>query len=218
MRCGCPECGAYMIHSEGLAIACVCPECGHRCKMCLGTNSVMGQEEVRAMQRALRAKRDAGQAKSAISVRSLTDADIPAVPQVLKAGYASVVWEAGLNRQCAPEHPAFWQAETLYGLQLLGAEDEAGLVGALALAQEADGMCVRCLTVMPKAQHQGAGSALLTAAEDAARTAGAKEMICRVLRSNARGREWLERRGYVRAGEEAAATLALSRVVLQKEL
>jgi len=47
MRCGCPECGTYMAQSEGIELGCVCPECGARCKMCLGTNSVISRDELR---------------------------------------------------------------------------------------------------------------------------------------------------------------------------
>ena len=51
MRCGCAECGAYMIHSEGPSIACVCPECGARCSACLGTDSVVPRGELELMKR-----------------------------------------------------------------------------------------------------------------------------------------------------------------------
>lgn len=47
MRCGCTECGAYMAHSEGLALGCVCPQCGNRCTACLGTNTVISREELK---------------------------------------------------------------------------------------------------------------------------------------------------------------------------
>lgn len=47
MRCGCAECGAYMAHSEGLALGCVCPQCGNRCTACLGTNTVISREELK---------------------------------------------------------------------------------------------------------------------------------------------------------------------------
>lgn len=46
MRCGCIECGAFMIHAEGKE-ACVCPECGHRCSACLGTNTVVSREKLK---------------------------------------------------------------------------------------------------------------------------------------------------------------------------
>ena len=47
MRCGCPECGTYMIQSEGLRIACVCPECLFRCSACMGTNTVVSREQLK---------------------------------------------------------------------------------------------------------------------------------------------------------------------------
>ena len=47
MRCGCPECGAYMIQSEGLDVGCVCPECLFRCRACMGTNTVVSRENLR---------------------------------------------------------------------------------------------------------------------------------------------------------------------------
>ncbi|MBQ5770761.1 MAG: hypothetical protein IIW08_06240 [Clostridia bacterium] len=48
MRCSCHECGTYMVHSESSELGCVCPECGARCKMCLGTNTVVSREDLRA--------------------------------------------------------------------------------------------------------------------------------------------------------------------------
>jgi len=45
MRCGCPSCGTYMIHSESMLLGCICPECGRRCRDCLGTNTVISKEE-----------------------------------------------------------------------------------------------------------------------------------------------------------------------------
>jgi hypothetical protein len=48
MRCGCPECGAYMTHRESKD-ACVCPECGSECRVCLGAlgvkNAVVKRED-----------------------------------------------------------------------------------------------------------------------------------------------------------------------------
>ena len=47
MRCGCPNCGAFMVHEEtGSHVGCVCPDCLYRCTACLGTNTVMSLEEV----------------------------------------------------------------------------------------------------------------------------------------------------------------------------
>lgn len=46
MRCGCPECGAFMIHAEDMRPECVCPDCGRRCTACLGTNTVVSQDRL----------------------------------------------------------------------------------------------------------------------------------------------------------------------------
>ncbi len=44
MRCGCPQCGAYMVHAEGRRQGCVCQNCGAHCNACLGTNTVISKE------------------------------------------------------------------------------------------------------------------------------------------------------------------------------
>lgn len=46
MRCGCPQCGVYMIQSESLDLGCVCPECLYRCRACMGTNTVVSREDL----------------------------------------------------------------------------------------------------------------------------------------------------------------------------
>ena len=46
MRCGCPSCGTWMVHSEGPKMGCVCPECGVRCRDCLGTNTLVSREDL----------------------------------------------------------------------------------------------------------------------------------------------------------------------------
>ena len=52
MRCGCFECGAYMVQAESMALGCVCPECGYRCRACMGTNTMMDREAVRSLKKA----------------------------------------------------------------------------------------------------------------------------------------------------------------------
>jgi len=46
MRCGCPQCGTYMIQAESLEFGCVCPECLYRCRACMGTNTVVSRENL----------------------------------------------------------------------------------------------------------------------------------------------------------------------------
>lgn len=51
MRCGCPSCGSFMIHSER-DNACVCPDCLYRCYACQGTGTALSHEQVLAMRAA----------------------------------------------------------------------------------------------------------------------------------------------------------------------
>lgn len=48
MRCGCPNCDSFMIHSER-DNACVCPDCLYRCYACQGTGTALTREAVLAM-------------------------------------------------------------------------------------------------------------------------------------------------------------------------
>ena len=48
MRCSCPNCDTFMIHSDR-DNACVCPECLARCYACQGTGTALTQEQVQAM-------------------------------------------------------------------------------------------------------------------------------------------------------------------------
>lgn len=52
MRCGCFECGAYMVQAESMSLGCVCPECGYRCRACMGTNTMMDRDAVRTLKKA----------------------------------------------------------------------------------------------------------------------------------------------------------------------
>ena len=49
MRCACAQCGTYMAHADDLTMGCVCPACGARCTACLGTDSVLSKEQIRAL-------------------------------------------------------------------------------------------------------------------------------------------------------------------------
>lgn len=55
MRCGCPECGSFMIHSER-DHACVCPDCLYRCYACQGTGTALSREEILGMKKMMAIK------------------------------------------------------------------------------------------------------------------------------------------------------------------
>ena len=47
MRCGCRECGTWMIQAESDRLGCVCPDCGFRCTDCLGTDTVVSRDRLK---------------------------------------------------------------------------------------------------------------------------------------------------------------------------
>ena len=49
MRCSCKACGTYMVQAESAHLGCVCPDCGYRCNDCLGTNTVVPRDSLRAL-------------------------------------------------------------------------------------------------------------------------------------------------------------------------
>ena len=49
MRCSCKECGTYIVQAESDHLGCVCPDCGYRCNDCLGTDTVVPREALRAL-------------------------------------------------------------------------------------------------------------------------------------------------------------------------
>ena len=57
MRCGCPQCGIYMVQQEkGLLSGCVCPACLHACNACMGTEQPPMEADELSMQAQLRAR------------------------------------------------------------------------------------------------------------------------------------------------------------------
>lgn len=48
MRCGCPQCGAFMIQAEDGSV-CNCPDCGYQCNACLGTGTAISRADAQAI-------------------------------------------------------------------------------------------------------------------------------------------------------------------------
>ena len=71
MRCGCFNCGAYMIQAESMSLGCVCPQCGYRCRACMGTNTMLDRSAVAS----LKATHDAAE-RSSISESAAIRAEV----------------------------------------------------------------------------------------------------------------------------------------------
>ena len=69
MRCGCPECGTYMIQAEGLDLGCVCPDCLFRCRAYMGTNTVVSRENLKHLVFVDHTKEHEAQEETGVSAR-----------------------------------------------------------------------------------------------------------------------------------------------------
>ncbi len=66
MRCGCPRCGAFMVHEEGgQFLGCRCPNCLASCDACMGTDSVLTRAEMAAGSSRLQALAELAEADAA---------------------------------------------------------------------------------------------------------------------------------------------------------
>jgi ribosomal-protein-alanine acetyltransferase len=95
---------------------------------------------------------------------------------------------------------AHWPAESYLGLPGWVAESESGVVGVLVARIAADEMEILNLAVEPDWRRGGAGSALLQAALEHGRRAGAARVFLEVRQSNQTARRFYERHGFAVAG------------------
>ena len=95
---------------------------------------------------------------------------------------------------------AHWPAESYLGLPGWVAESEAGVVGLLVARVAADEMEILNLAVEPAWRRRGAASALLQAAIEHGRRAGAARVFREVRQSTQAARQFYERHGFAVAG------------------
>jgi ribosomal-protein-alanine acetyltransferase len=95
---------------------------------------------------------------------------------------------------------ADWPAESYLGLPAWVAESDGRVVGMLAARIAADEMEILNLAVDPSSRGRGAGTALLDAALEHGRRAGAARVFLEVRESNADAQRFYERHGFSVAG------------------
>ena len=71
MRCGCLECGAFMIHADDAEA------CGHRCSACLGTNTVVSREQLKNLAAVRWINQDIDRARDALAGKDTDEEDEP---------------------------------------------------------------------------------------------------------------------------------------------
>jgi ribosomal-protein-alanine acetyltransferase len=95
---------------------------------------------------------------------------------------------------------AEWPMESYLGLPAWVAESEGRVVGFLAARIAADEIEILNLAVDPASRRRGAGTALLDAALEHGRRAGAARVFLEVRESNLAARRFYDRHGFTVAG------------------
>ncbi|MCC2609849.1 GNAT family N-acetyltransferase [Neorhizobium petrolearium] len=128
-------------------------------------------------------------------IRKLTLADMPAAARVHRAAfYERLPWLAGLH---TPEEDRdYWTGHLLPACEIWGAERDGTLLAVNAFRED----WIDQLYILPEAQGQGIGSALLEIAKGAC-----PELFLWTFQRNTLARRFYERHGFVAVKETDGA-------------
>jgi predicted N-acetyltransferase YhbS len=146
---------------------------------------------------------------SAVTLRSVTAAEVPAVHAMIESAYRGDTARAGWTHEADLVQGPRTSIAMLEAIVrdrdelLLIAEDKAGPVGCVQLGRRRDGIAyLGLLTVDPQRQASGLGRSILAAAEEeAVQRFDARTMELLVVSRRPELIAYYERRGYVRTGE-----------------
>ncbi|OXE36150.1 MAG: GNAT family N-acetyltransferase [Phenylobacterium zucineum] len=138
-----------------------------------------------------------------------TPADLPAIAALVNSAYRGESSRQGWTTEADYLGGQRTDPETLAaelaanpGARIMLLRDGADLLGTVRLEPKGGGTWyLGMLTVQPGRQDRGAGRALLTAAEDLARSEGIQRLEMTVVSIRHELISWYERRGYMRTGE-----------------
>lgn len=147
-----------------------------------------------------------------LAVRIATDADAPALVELVNSAYRGDSSRAGWTTEAdllGGQRVDLAGVRTLMargaidgGAIVLVHEDAEGLAGCVELEPASSGCYLGMLTIRPRSQARGLGRRLLAAAEQFAREHfGTREMHLTVIAQRLELIAWYERRGYRRTGQ-----------------
>ena len=129
-----------------------------------------------------------------LNLRRATAADAPLMRHVAGQAYAPYVERMGGQRP-GPMDADY--AEVVAGTETWVAESDGDVIGYLVLVRQGDGMLLDNVAVLPSHQGRGAGRALLTLAEEQARSGGYERISLYTNQAMPENQQLYERIGYV---------------------
>lgn len=139
-------------------------------------------------------------------IRPVTEADLPAVLEVIHRSFATVAEEFSLTRENCPNHTSFLPMEKLtnhynWGWLMFGLYEKDALIGYFSLSEEKDGVYeLHNLSVLPEHRHHGAGKLLLAHAEETVRAKGGRKITIGIIDESTVLKNWYADNGFVYTG------------------
>ena len=159
-----------------------------------------------------------------MTIRPVTEAELPAVLEVIHASFATVAEEFSLTKENCPNHTSFLPMEKLqnhfdWGWLMFGLYKEDVLTGYFSLSEEKDGAFeLHNLAVLPEYRHCGAGRQLLDHAKEIVRAKGGRKITIGVIDESTVLKNWYAANGFVQTGAKKFAHLPFTAGFMECEL
>ena len=141
-----------------------------------------------------------------INIKPLDLSDISAAAKVIRASFATVAKEFGINEQNLPNHTSFMTAEELrnhvsWGWLMYGLYDGARLIGYVSLSKTNDEIFVlHNLAVLPEYRHKGYGGQLLDFCKTKVKESGGSKITLGMIEENTVLKDWYTANGFIHTG------------------
>jgi len=139
-------------------------------------------------------------------IREITDIEIEACIEVIRAAFITVADEFGLTRENCPTNPAFirpvhLREDRARGNRLLGMWCGSEAVGFMQLEDKGAGeYALKNVAVTPAHRHKGYGKALLDYAKQAVRAAGGRVIKIGIIDEHKVLKAWYAANGFAHTG------------------
>jgi len=159
-----------------------------------------------------------------MTIRNITETDLPAVLDVIHRSFATVAEEFSLTRENCPNHTSFLPMEKLmnhynWGWLMFGLYDKDQLIGYFSLSEEKDGAYeLHNLSVLPEYRHKGAGKLLLAHAKETVREKGGRKITIGIIDESTLLKNWYAENGFVYTGSKKFAHLPFTAGYMEQVL
>lgn len=144
--------------------------------------------------------------RPSVTIKELTESDLPAGADIIRRAFATVAAEFGLTKENCPTNGAFIDADRLLdeyrrGIKMFGLFGEDRQLGFVALERkDEDTFFLEKLAVLPEFRHNRYGGMLMDCAKEYVAQAGGKNISIGIILENQRLLQWYKTLEFVETG------------------